>query len=128
MSKSLLKYLLSYVNASTERVDVSCGMTQETSFPVYPARIPQSPSHVNTIYHRHLSHKKGESVGFSVIVYSAYGDISTHRISTQDLLLEKGVQGSSPGAWLSQLSIAQLEPSVLPETFVSRLVLSVVDL
>ena len=38
--------------------------------------------------------------------------------STQDFLLEKGVQGSSPGAWLSQLSIAQFEPPILPETLV----------
>ena len=128
MAKSLPQCLLSYVNASTERVDISCGMTQQKSFPTYPARIPQSPSHINTIYHRHLSHKKGESVGFSVTVHSAYGNISTHRISTQEFLLETGVQCSSPGAWLSQLSIAQLDPPVLPETFVSQLVLSVVDL
>ncbi len=95
-----------------------CSMTQEMSFPRYPASIPQSPSHINTKYHHHLSRKKGESVKLSVLAYSAYRDISTHRVFTQDFLLEKGVQGSSRGPWLSQLSIAQLEPSVLPEAFV----------
>ena len=88
------------------------------SFLRYPASIPQSPSQTYFKYHHHLIRKKGESFRLSVHAYSAYGDISTHRVFCQDFLLEKGVQGSSRGPWLSQLSIAQLEPSVLPEAFV----------
>lgn len=93
----------------------------------YLTSSPQSSSQFDTQHPRHLSHKKENvCVVISACLFGIW-EISTHRVSSQDLRLEKGVQGSSRGAWFSQLSIAQLEASVPLEASVLRSFLDVVD-